>query len=230
MKILPERPLIEICGFRTLEHAQAASDAGVDLVAFAFAPSKRQVTAAEVRSIVDALSGPALPVGLFVDESVEEINETARTAGVQLLQVHWRRNEGDLLALELPYLLVRRTEPGAIYEEVAVDLERVLSSANPPLRILVDSYHPGVSGGSGVLADWGLAAQLAASFPVVLAGGLNPENVGEAIEKVRPAGVDVSSGVEANGSKSPDLMHAFVQNARSAFDRYSASSESSSHS
>jgi phosphoribosylanthranilate isomerase len=226
---LPDRPLVKLDGFRELEHAQAASDAGADMVGFIFAPSKRQVTADIVRSIVDALEGPSVPVGVFFDEPADEINAVARDAGVKLVQLHWRLNVRDLLKLEMPYFLVRRTEPGATFDEIAPALDRVLAGARPPVRIVVDSYHPGQGGGTGALADWDLARQLAASFPVMLAGGLNPENVAHAIEQVRPVGVDVSSGVEIDGHKSPMLIEAFVRNARSAFSRYSASSESSDH-
>ncbi len=225
MTRLPDHPLVKICGLQTIEHAQATSDAGADLIGFVFATSRRQVTASQVREIVDALTGPAVPVGLFVDQSVDEINATARTSGVQILQLHWRPNEDDLPRLELPYFLVRRTEPGATYDAVAADLDRVQRSANPPLWFLVDSYHPGESGGTGLLADWELAASLAASFPIMLAGGLKPGNVAEAIERVRPAHVDVSSGVEMDGSKSPELIRAFVANARDGFDHYASSSE-----
>lgn len=225
MTLLPDRPLIKICGLRQLEHAQVASEAGADLVGFVFAPSRRQVTAVEVRPIVEALEGGAIPTGLFVDEPIKVINDTATAAGVELVQVHWRNEERDLEKLELPYLIVRRTEPGATYDEVAWDFERVLASPTPPTRILIDSYHPGASGGTGVLADWSLARQLATSFPVVLAGGLTPSNVAVAIEEVRPAGVDVSSGVELDGSKDAALIRAFVENARVAFERYSSSSE-----
>ena len=224
MTLLPDRPLIKIDGFRQLEHAQVASDAGADMVGFIFAPARRQVTADQAGAIVDALRGDAIPTGVFVDESVDEINGTANAAGVALLQVHWRDDERDLLGLELPYFLVRRTEPGATYDILAPDLERVLNSSNPPLRLVIDSYQPGASGGTGVLADWELAGQLARSFPILLAGGLRPANVVDAIEAVRPAGVDVSSGVEADGTKSPELIRAFVANARAAFERYSLSS------
>ncbi len=222
---LSSRPLIKICGLRSIEHAQATSDAGADLIGFVFAPSRRQVMAGEVRPIVEALTGPAVPVGLFVDESVEGINSTARAAGLRLLQLHWRANEGDLSRFELPYYLVRRTEPGANYDAVARDLDRVLSMPTPPMWIMIDAYHPGQSGGTGLLADWELTGKLAASFPIMLAGGLNPENVAEAIDQVRPTHVDVSSGVEVEGVKSPELIRAFVANARASFERYSSSSE-----
>lgn len=220
-----DRPLVKICGLRTLELAQATSDAGADLIGFVFAPSRRQVTAEQVRPIVDGLRGDAVPTGLFVDIPVEEINATAAISGVRLLQVHWRANERDLLELELPYYLVRRTEPGATYDTIAPDLERVLASANPPLWIMVDAYHPHASGGTGHLADWELSSRLARSFPLMLAGGLNPGNVAQAIDVVRPAAVDVSSGVEVDGAKSPVLIRAFVTNARAAFASYSSASE-----
>lgn len=220
-----DRPLVKICGLRTLELAQTTSDAGADLIGFVFAQSRRQVTAEQVRPIVDGLRGDAVPTGLFVDVPVEEINATAAVSGVRLLQVHWRANERDLLELELPYYLVRRTEPGATYDMIAPDLERVLASANPPLWFMVDAYHPHASGGTGLLADWELSSRLARTFPLMLAGGLNPENVARAIDEVRPAAVDVSSGVEVDGAKSPVLIRAFVTNARAAFASYSSPSE-----
>ena len=222
---MTDHPLIKICGLRTIEHAQATSDAGADLIGFVFATSRRQVTASQVREIVDALTGPAIPVGPFVDHSVDDVNAMARSARIQLLQLHWRSNEDELERFELPYYLVRRTEPGATYDAIAADLDRVQRYANPPLWFLIDAYHPGESGGTGMLADWELAASLATSFPIMLAGGLKPENVGEAIDRVRPAHVDVSSGVEADGTKSPELIREFIANARAGFDHYSSSSE-----
>lgn len=224
------RPLIKICGLRTLEQARATSDAGADLIGFVFAESKRQVTAAEVRPIVDAMTGPAIPVGLFVDGSIDAIQTTARAAGVSVLQLHRRFGE-DLARVEMPYYLVQRTEPGETFDSVAPALDRALRSPNPPLWIMVDAYHPGQHGGTGLLADWDLAAKLAASFPIMLAGGLNPGNVADAIQQVRPAAVDVSSGVEVDGVKSPERIEAFVENARTAFASYSsASSEKTTHS
>lgn len=226
---LPDRPLVKICGLRTLDHAQAACDAGADLVGFVFAPSRRQVTAEIVRPIVNELSGRALPVGLFVDEPVATIESTAAAAGIELLQVHGRADERDLASLSFPYLLVRRTEPGATYDAVAFELDRLANSANPPLRFLIDSYHPGQAGGTGTLADWELASRLATAFPILLAGGLNPDNVANAIEAVHPAGVDVSSGVEIDGVKSSERIRAFVENARAAFERQSSPAERTVH-
>jgi phosphoribosylanthranilate isomerase len=221
---LPERPLVKICGMRSVEISQAANDAGADLIGFVFAPSRRQVTPEQARDIIDATTGPAISVGLFVDHSVEQINEMASSAGIELLQILWRAQEADLQRFERPYYLVRRTEPGATYDDIAPDLEQVMALPTPPLWIMVDAYHPGQSGGTGLLADWELSTQLARSFPLMLAGGLRPENVGQAIDQVRPAHVDVSSGVEIDGEKSPELIRAFVTNARSALDRYSSSS------
>lgn len=222
--ILPAGNLVKICGLRTIELAQATSDAGADLIGFVFAPSRRQVTADQAGAMIRGIDGPAIPVGLFVDHSVDEINDIARVAGLDLLQLHWRADESDYQRVERPYYVVRRTEPDARYETIAPQLEQVFNSLNPPLWVLIDAYHPEQSGGTGLLSDWNLAASLAATFPVMLAGGLNPENVAEAIEQVRPMHVDVSSGVEVDGTKSAELVSAFVANARAGFARYSSSS------
>lgn len=228
---LPDRPLVKICGMMSNEIAQATRDAGADLMGFVFAKSRRQVTPEQVREIVNGVSGPIVPVGLFLDNPVEEINAMARTSGVRLLQLHWRADDKDLERFELPYYLVRRALPEETYDDIAPDLDRAMSSPNPPLWIMVDAYHPQQSGGTGLLSDWELAARMAASFPLMLAGGLSPENVGDAIEQVRPAHVDVSSGVEIDGEKSPERIRAFVANARAAFERYSSSSsETTTHS
>ena len=97
--------------------------------------------------------------------------------------------------------------------------------------ILLDAYHPRLAGGTGKLSDWTLAADLARKVPLMLAGGLKPGNVADAIGAVRPAAVDVSSGVETDGVKNPELIRAFLANARAAFaaNGYSISSGTSSH-
>jgi phosphoribosylanthranilate isomerase len=93
--------------------------------------------------------------------------------------------------------------------------------------VLFDAYHPTLAGGTGERADWGIAEAFARDLPVMLAGGLNPDNVAEAIATVRPTGVDVSSGVERNGTKDPVLMRAFITRARAAFAQSTSSGTSS---
>ena len=159
--ILPAGNLVKICGLRTIELAQATSDAGADLIGFVFAPSRRQVTADQAGAMIRGIDGPAIPVGLFVDHSVDEINDIARVAGLDLLQLHWRADESDYQRVERPYYVVRRTEPDARYETIAPQLEQVFNSLNPPLWVLIDAYHPEQSGGTGLLSDWNLAASLA---------------------------------------------------------------------
>jgi phosphoribosylanthranilate isomerase len=97
------------------------------------------------------------------------------------------------------------------------EIGRYHSSPQPPLAILVDGYAEEFAGGTGVRADWRLAAEIGASFPIILAGGLEPENVGTAIRQVRPLGVDVSSGVEIDGEKSSGRIEEFIRAARRAF-------------
>jgi phosphoribosylanthranilate isomerase len=214
--------LIKICGLRDPEHAIAAAEAGADLLGLVFASSRRQVTHDEARSIVDAVHqamGDERPlfVGVFVDASLETIEATAAATGISVAQLHGQ-DVGDVLRrTSLATIRAVAPPPGQDARAVLgrIDGERV--DATTPALSFIDAYDPVLHGGTGRRADWELARIVAGSTGLMLAGGLNPETVAEAIETVRPAGVDVSSGVERNGVKDPDLIRSFIARAREAF-------------
>lgn len=214
--------LIKICGLRETDHAVAAARAGADLLGFIFAPARRQVTPEAAGEAIAAARAAApdrmlLAVGVFVDATAEEINRTARIAGLDLAQLHGDEPPALLGDLEIPVFKGVRPRSGTTVEDVDADLRRYDSAGNAPVLYHLEGYSAAGAGGVGAQADWSLAREVAAHWPVILAGGLNPDNVGDAIQTVRPRAVDVSSGVERDGVKDVDLIAAFIANARQAF-------------
>lgn len=215
---------VKICGITTIEDGLAATAAGADLLGFVFYDkSPRVVEASRVRKITDALRAttarPPLFVGVFVDEDWRRVADILEIAGLDLAQLHGSEPplEVGLLA---PYAFkaLRPATRGDIDAMVATYAE-VLPPTDPATAerpsFLIDAYHPWRFGGTGRRADWPAARLLAERYPILLAGGLTPENVQEALAVARPWGIDVSSGVErAPGQKDPTLMRAFVENAR----------------
>ncbi|NTU84118.1 MAG: phosphoribosylanthranilate isomerase [Chloroflexales bacterium] len=230
--------LVKICGLRTSEHALAATAAGADILGLVFAPSKRQVTveqAAAIAAIVRA--APARPrlAGLFVNAAPAAVNAIAAQVGLDLVQLSGDEPVAHADLIDLP--IIKAVRMGGSAHEAAwiarYDGRRatgdegrpyaVAKGPSPalilglsPLIFLVDAHVPGSYGGTGVVADWGRAAELAARAPTLLAGGLTPANVAAAIAAVRPLGVDVSSGVEHNGIKDPARIEAFLGAVRAA--------------
>jgi phosphoribosylanthranilate isomerase len=208
--------LIKICGLRTSEHALAAVEAGADLLGFIFAPARRQVGPADVVRIGQAVRS-ATPadrrlalVGVFVNEAPERMRAIAQQCHLDAIQLSG--DEPVAVAEQLPGLAIIKA---IRFQETAVE-QSWLNSDLPSIRLLVDAHIPGAYGGAGVVADWDRARLLAQRRPIILAGGLTPANVGAAIERVRPWGVDVSSGVETEGVKDIAKIHAFAAAARTA--------------
>ena len=201
---------VKICGLRTIEHALAATDAGADMLGLVFARSRRQVSPEQAALIAEAVR--AAPharrvslVGLFVNEAPERMLEIARQCGLDAIQLSG--DEASEAARQLPSIALLK----AIRLDGAPSEAGWLEAGHAPgVRLLVDAHVPGSYGGAGVLADWSRAAELACRRPIVLAGGLTPENVDAAIRHVHPWGVDVSSGVETNGVKDAIKIRAFV--------------------
>jgi phosphoribosylanthranilate isomerase len=202
---------IKICGITNLGNALAAIEAGADMLGFNFYPkSPRFLEPNACRKITSVLHTdfPHITlVGVFVNTPVSEIRSILETCSLHLAQLH-----GDEPAQMVAEFNGRAFK--AIRLPVSESVYPFLSATHPAL--LVDAAVKGVYGGSGVVADWSAAAKLSKQFPLLLAGGLTPENVNEAVRQVHPWGVDVASGVEASpGMKDPRKMKAFVEAVRS---------------
>ena len=201
---------IKICGIKTVTDAVAAMDAGADLIGFNFYPkSPRYVEVGMCRNIMSVVrqDGRAQSVGVFVNASVAEIVATMETLGLNIAQLHGDETSEMLNQLDGKGFKAFRGIPESV--------DGFARSGSP--AFLVDASVKGLYGGSGVTADWDGAAELAKKYPLLLAGGLTPENVAEAVRRVKPWGVDVASGVEsAPGEKDARKMNAFVSAVRSA--------------
>jgi phosphoribosylanthranilate isomerase len=196
---------IKICGIKTVDDALAAIDLGADLIGFNFYPkSPRYVEVGMCRNIMSRVrnNGRVTCVGVFVNASVDEIHATMDTCGLNLAQLHGDETFEFMKALEEKSFKAFRGIPDDVGGYVREDAP----------AFLVDASVKGLYGGSGVTADWDGAVVLAKKYPLLLAGGLTPENVAEAVGRVQPWGVDVASGVEsAPGKKDPSKIKAFVQ-------------------
>jgi len=202
---------IKICGIKTLTDALTAMDGGADLIGFNFyQKSPRYIDVGMCRNIMSVMrrdGGSILFVGVFVNASLGEIQATMETCGLNLAQLHGDEPSDMLSALDGKAFKAFRGVPQSI---------NGFTKQEAP-AFLVDASVKGVYGGSGVTADWNGAAELAKKYPLLLAGGLTPENVTQAVRQVKPWGVDVASGVEyAPGRKDANRMKAFVQAVRSS--------------
>ncbi len=197
---------IKICGITSEADALLAVAVGADAVGFVFAPSKRQVAPTRVADIVKRLPQEVLTVGVFRNEMPERVIKVINQAGLQAAQMH-----GD----EGPDAVARvKADVRTVFKAVAAGSSAFQHADQFGAdAILVDAATPG----SGQVFDWRLAEDAPSGVPLIMAGGLDPDNVAEAIAKVQPWGVDVSTGVERSpGVKDPTLMREFVTAARSA--------------
>ena len=201
---------IKICGLTNLDDAKAAIDAGADLLGFVFYPkSPRYITALQTRSLLDRLPSSVRAVGVFVNGKPGGVHKIASDCGLYAVQLH-----GD----EVP-------EP---YADMLPRVWRAIhfsgGSYRPEpkswlaARYVLDAAAPGKYGGTGKTISWSAAARFARKFPAMLAGGLTPDNVVQAIRTVRPLGVDVTSGVEASpGKKDHARLVQFISRARNVY-------------
>ena len=213
------RTTIKICGVRHSENALVAAEAGADYIGIVFVPGRRRrIEPSAARLIIDRLSaiGPEAPssVGLFGDQPLAEVLDTIAVAGLDVVQlcgeesVEYCRAVGDH-ARVIKVLHVKNDAP------IAEMGNLIDTYAAVGCTVTLDSQVAGLHGGTGESFDWSIAAQLASSGrSFMLAGGLTPDNVSEAISVVKPWGVDVSSGVETDGEQDPDKIRRFVASAR----------------
>ena len=196
---------IKFCGIKSVTDALAAMDAGANLIGFNFYPkSPRFIDVGRCRDIMSVMRryGHIQYVGVFVNASVEDICATLDTCGLSLAQLHGDESPNVLYELGGRGFKAFRGTPEHIN-----DFARQKAPA-----FLLDACIKGVYGGSGVTTDWAMAKELAKTYPLLLAGGLTPENVADAVLQVKPWGVDVASGVESEpGRKDAAKMKAFVK-------------------
>jgi len=209
---------IKICGITGVAYAQAAIEAGADLIGVVFAPSPRQVTYEKAREIVAAAKKHYLPVvGVFVNIPAAAVNAVAAFCGLDWVQLSGDESWEYCQQMEKPVIKVIHISPEWDEEKLLTHLEngqRILGSRAP--IYLLDTFVEQKYGGTGKVFAWEIARRAAAKYPAIIAGGLQPENVGEVVSGLRPWGVDVSSGVESQGVKDVAKIKAFVQAVRSA--------------
>lgn len=198
----------KVCGICRAADAKAAAAAGADAIGFVFWPrSPRFVTVAQAAAI-GATPGPAvLRVGVFVDPTADEVADAVGGARLDIVQLSGDESPAFCTAVDAPVWKALRLAPGSSAGEA-----RRRADGYAEATLLLDAAVPGAYGGTGAMTDWQRAAEMAAARRVVLAGGLHPDNVVEAIRTVRPWGVDVSSGVETEpGRKSRAKIEAFAR-------------------
>jgi phosphoribosylanthranilate isomerase len=201
---------IKVCGLTRKRDVELASELGAAFLGFNFsAVSPRRVTVGAAKTLARAAGKGTAKVGVFVEESRREIEEAIVAAGLDLVQIHRPLRREDL-DLPVPVLAVARLRGGCPELPESSLLARCR-------MVLLDSALPGRPGGTGAPLDWNALSGRSWPVPLMLAGGLNPENVGDAIGRVRPAAVDVASGIESSpGVKDERRMKAFVAAVRRA--------------
>jgi phosphoribosylanthranilate isomerase len=201
---------IKICGITRAEDAAAACAAGADALGFVFhAPSPRNIEPEAAREIVAKLPPFVSAVGLFVDRDADEVERVAARVRLDLLQLHGDETPQFCDGFGRPYIKAVRMRPG-------IDLLEYAARFAHARALLLDAYVSGTHGGTGNRFDWRLVPGNL-PLPIVLSGGLTPDNVGAAVRGLRPWAVDVSSGVEAaKGIKDPQRIRDFIAGVRSA--------------
>lgn len=202
---------IKVCGLTCLDDARRALDYGADCLGFVlYGKSPRSVSRMAMLRLLDRLDVPGVAVAVLVNETRAFAESLARDGALRAVQLHGDEQAVDFVGFPLRLWRAMRFEAGRPCPD---------PEAWKAERFVVDAHVPDLRGGTGVTADWPAAADLARRWPVMLAGGLTPVNVAEAIRRVRPAGVDVASGVEqAPGRKDPVALREFIRIARQTGD------------
>jgi phosphoribosylanthranilate isomerase len=207
---------IKICGIQTVKHGLCAIEAGADYIGFVFAKSKRQVTESQAKSIIKGLrthNKHAKMVGVFVDESLKEMERIARFCDLDILQLHGSELASDYEGAYFPIIKsVSIKNKGLSKEGPSKDeLSQTILSHSASDYLLFDTWHKDMAGGSGQTFEWSTLNKEDKRQAFFLAGGLTIENVNEAIRVAKPYAIDVSSGVETEGVKDVDKIKAFIK-------------------
>lgn len=202
---------VKICGITSAEDAEVAVTAGADALGFVmYRKSPRFVEPAIARAIISELPPFILPIGVFVNEEAGRVRTLMDQCGLALAQLHGDESASYCESLGRPALKALRVKN----REAFLALAEFQGRANVR-GFVIDAHSDHAYGGTGQTVDWAVAAEVARSVPILLAGGLTPSNLAEAIRQVHPYGVDVSSGVEARpGKKDPSKVKAFIEAAR----------------
>lgn len=211
--------LIKICGITRLDDARFAVECGANALGFVFWPgSPRAIDPARAQVIAASLPPFVTPVGVFVNQPADFVNGVAADVGLGVVQLHGDENVDFATSLTRPVLK-------ALTLPLDAKCYDAIDGWPFGTMILLDAHDPVRRGGTGLTIDWTRAASIAARRPIVLAGGLNPDNVAAAIDRVRPFGIDVSSGVEAApGVKDHGLLRRLFEAVREAESTHSTQS------
>ena len=196
---------IKICGITNVSDARITAECGADALGFIFYPkSQRYVVPAKAKEIIQKLPSEIIKVGVFINHEIQEVREIAQFCGLNLIQLHG--DESPEYCAQFPLSSLIKAVSCQTEEEI-----RELRNY-PVAAILMDGRDPGRYGGTGKKSDWRLAIKVKETHPLILAGGLNKENIRKAIETVRPQAVDVNSGVEISpGKKDPRKITEIVR-------------------
>jgi phosphoribosylanthranilate isomerase len=211
---------IKICGVTNPSDAAFCAEAGADALGINFYPrSPRFVAPHHARELLEAIPPLVSAVGVFVEKSLDEMQAIASPLGLRAIQYHGPHApiQAAFPSSLIPAFRVHNQDS---LDEIERYLDRCQIAGTRPGAILIDSYVEGVHGGSGQVAPWHLLTDFRPGVPIILAGGLTPDNVAEAIDQVRPAGVDVASGVEKGpGIKDHEKVRLFLKRAHEAATR-----------
>lgn len=196
---------VKICGLTNVNDALLAAELGAHALGFIFYPkSPRYVDPGEARRIIKQLPPLVITVGVFVDEEAAKVRDIAAQAGLDWVQLHGRESPDYCRTLGRRVIKSFRVQGEEIFPQL-------MAYQGAVQAFLLDAYKPGTPGGTGETFDWELARKAEKYGPIILAGGLTPENVAEAIRLAQPAAVDVASGVEARpGVKDPEKLRNFL--------------------
>lgn len=212
--------LVKICGIMEIEHALAAAQAGADYLGLVFADSRRRiipVKAMEIISAVRQLRKPPLMVGVFANSPASDVNYIAENCKLDLVQLSGEESWDYCREIKKPVIKAIHITVNSTVESVIQIIRKGHTILIPDKLIyLLDTHSKSAFGGTGLSFNPQIAKEVAAKYPVLIAGGLNPENVGDLICEAKPWGVDVSSGVETDGKKDVRKIKYFVQTVREA--------------